>query len=648
LSVSGGFLAPVLTSTGGGSHVALFTYYAILNGAILGIAWFKSWRILNLVGFGFTFVIGAAWGYQAYRPEHFATTEPFLILFFLFYVMIAVLFAFRQAPKLRGYVDGTLVFGVPLVAFGLQHAMVRTWTYGSAGSALALAAFYLLLSWGLIHRAGSGLRTLAEAFLAMGVAFATLAVPLALDARWTAATWALEGAAVLWIGVRQDRLLPRLSGALLQLGGGVAFMMDVQAGSVLILNGRFMSTALLAAAGGFSAWYLHRHREALRPFERPVAPVLLVAGVLWWFGGGLVEVADNMPDRVVWGALLIFLALSCAGSEFARVRIDWPQARYPALGLLPGMVAVGVLMADTEPHPFAKLGWLGWACGIAAHYWILHRQEPVAHPYQRLLHAAAVWLTVIVLSAELAWEVDRIVAGAGTWGAISWGLVPAALLLLLVGAVRRVAWPFWSHGSLYLGLGAWPVAGYLWVWVLAVNATSTGDPWPLPFVPVFNPLDLAVGFACLAMFAWWGGFREVNGYSPLARLTPLAAGLMVSGTLFAWVNAMLLRALHHWAAIPFLWDAMFRSNLVQASLAVLWGLTGLAGMVIGARLARRPLWLIGAGLMGIVVLKIFVVDLSSTGTIERIVSFITVGVLLMVVGYLAPVPPRRNTEDLSE
>jgi len=59
LGVVGGFLAPVLTSTGQGSHVVLFSYYLVLNIAILGIAWFRAWRGLNLVGWVFTFVIGS-------------------------------------------------------------------------------------------------------------------------------------------------------------------------------------------------------------------------------------------------------------------------------------------------------------------------------------------------------------------------------------------------------------------------------------------------------------------------------------------------------------------------------------------------------------------------------------------------------------
>ncbi len=79
LSTVGGFLAPVLASTGQGSHVALFSYYIVLNLGVLFIAWFKSWRMLNVISFVFTFVIASMWGCKAYKPEHFSTTEPFLI-----------------------------------------------------------------------------------------------------------------------------------------------------------------------------------------------------------------------------------------------------------------------------------------------------------------------------------------------------------------------------------------------------------------------------------------------------------------------------------------------------------------------------------------------------------------------------------------
>ena len=41
------------------------------------------------------------------------------------------------------------------------------------------------------------------------------------------------------------------------------------------------------------------------------------------------------------------------------------------------------------------------------------------------------------------------------------------------------------------------------------------------------------------------------------------------------------------------------------------------------------------------VLKLLLVDLSGTGTVTRIVSFIGVGVLMLVIGYVAPLPAKE-------
>jgi uncharacterized membrane protein len=146
IGVVGGFAAPILTSSQSGSHVMLFTWYALLNAAILAIAWFKAWRILNLLGFVCTFLVGTLWGVTRYRPDDFATTEPFLVLFFLFYVAIAVLYALRHSVSVRDYVDGTLVFGTPLVAAGLQASLVTRFEFGMAFSAVAVAVLYVALA----------------------------------------------------------------------------------------------------------------------------------------------------------------------------------------------------------------------------------------------------------------------------------------------------------------------------------------------------------------------------------------------------------------------------------------------------------------------------------------------------------------------
>jgi len=645
LGVSGGFLAPILVSTGGGSHVALFGYYAVLNAGILGVAWFKAWRILNLVGFAFTFAIGTLWGAQFYRSEHFATTEPFLVLFFLFYLAIPLAFARRQAGRLERYVDATLVFGVPLVAFGLQVGLVRGIEYGAAWSATALAALYLVLAKTVWGHAGERLRLLAESFLALGVVFATLAIPLALEGRWTSAAWALEGAAIVWVGVRQQRLAARCFGLALQFLAGLAFLADPGkvAGPLPIANSFYLGCAFLALGGLFCAWYLDRHRGRVGRVERIAAHVLFGWGILWWAAGGLHEIDRHVRFAYRAQASLLFFTASCVAFSRLRTRLDWRAARYAALAQLPLMVVHGAIAVGAYSHPLARIGWIAWPLAFAGHFLVLRRDEVPGSRYRYWAHAAGLWLFAALAGWEVGWAIDELVRGKAVWPLIAWALAPGALLALLALRGERLGWPIDAHRDAYLVAGSAPLAVFLVLWALLVNFVSNGDPSPLPYVPVLNPLDLAVLGAVLVVALWFAEGRK-RALPAFALVSPAQAYALAAAAGFVWVNAVLLRTLHHWAGVPFDLDRMLQSDLVQTSFSILWTLLALATMVAATRRGLRAPWLAGGALLLVVVAKLFVVDLSNVGTIARIVSFLGVGVLMLVVGYLSPVPPRVREE----
>ena len=107
---------------------------------------------------------------------------------------------------------------------------------------------------------------------------------------------------------------------------------------------------------------------------------------------------------------------------------------------------------------------------------------------------------------------------------------------------------------------------------------------------------------------------------------------------------MVVRGVHHIGDVPWNDFALRRSVSVQSALSIYWAMLGFGGMIIGTRQARYWIWMVGVGLMIIVVLKLFFVDLGNTGTVARIISFLGVGGLLMVVGYFAPRPPRPETQ----
>jgi uncharacterized membrane protein len=643
MGVTGGFLAPVLASTGGGSHVMLFSFYALLNLGILCIAWYKAWRVLNLLGFAFTFVIGLLWGSRYYRPDLFAATEPFLVLHFVFYVAIAVLFAIRQAASIRNRVDGTLVFGTPLIAFGLQLALVRDIEYGAAFSALGVSAFYLMLAKTLYHRSGEQLRLLVEAFIALGVAFATLAIPLALDGRWTSAVWALEGAAIVWVAVRQERRLACAFGVLLQFGAGVAFLLDTHGmrGGLPVLNSACLGAVFVSIAGLFCAWYLERRPPLFGKAQRAVAVALFVWGTLWWFAGGIAEVDRRLAARYEVHAALAFFVASCVGFSLLSRRLAWRTAKYPALALLPLMALVALVDLADAPHPFARFGYLAWPLAFAGHYWILRRHEADTR-HMDWWHGAALWLLSAFGGWEVGWQIGRAVEGEA-WRLIAWALVPGGILGFLISRGERIRWPVASRLRAYFVIGALPLAGFLWWWSIAINFRSNGAADPLPYVPIVNPLDLAQAAALIALWSWLvklHGAVNAPDFLKSGALRYAATG----SAAFVVLNGVLLRTLHHWAGVPFDFDAMMRSMLVQAAFSIFWTVLAVCAMLLATRSALRALWIAGATLMAVVVAKLFFIDLSNVGGVERIVSFIGVGVLMLVIGYFSPVPPKTAAE----
>ena len=55
----------------------------------------------------------------------------------------------------------------------------------------------------------------------------------------------------------------------------------------------------------------------------------------------------------------------------------------------------------------------------------------------------------------------------------------------------------------------------------------------------------------------------------------------------------------------------------------------------------RNLWIVGSVLMALVVLKLFTIDISGIGSLARIISFIGVALLMLVMGYIAPLPAKK-------
>lgn len=643
LAVSGGFLAPILTSTGSGNHVALFSYYAVIDAGIVWLASRKAWRPLNLAGFFFTFGVAAAWGARYFQPELWSTAQPFLVLFFLMFLAIPALFAREALNRTDKYLDGTLVFGLPVVATGLQSRLVADFEYGGAISAIVASVVYVFAATLVRRRHGATLALLTQSFAALGVMFATLAIPLALDARWTSAAWALEGAAVAWVGLRQGRWLPRLAGCVLQLAAGVAFLGGLQDTSeaIAVFNRDGLGFLFLALAAFFTAFQFERNAAAVQAWERPLRWLALAVGLGWWYAGGLHEI--ELHAELAWRPqlLLAFFVASSVGFEAIGSRVSWEGGRLPALAVMPLALVAFAWQAVEGRHPFEYLGYVAWPAAFAVHLWVLRRREDATVRGDDWLHAAGLWAFAMVLGWEAWWVARQWTEPGSEWSLAAWMAAPAAIIAWLSTRGPYLEWPVAARLRGYLVIGALPVVLGLLFWLIAASFLGKGGAAPLPYVPILNPLDLAVIATLFAGMLWLKSLslHELDDWiaaRPWLRLGVPGAAAFIAA------NGMLIRALHQYTGVAVRFETLMHSMVVQSALSLFWTVLALVLMILANRVGKRLLWLVGASLLGATVVKLFLVDLSNVAGAERIVSFVGVGVLMLVVGYFAPVPPRAE------
>ena len=468
LGTTGGFLAPILASTGSGSHVSLFTYYLILNAGVVGLAWFRAWRMLNWLGFVFTFGVGLFWGSEFYQPALFATTEPFLIAFFLFYVAVVVLFALRQPPNLRGYIDGSLTFGMPAIAFTMQSRLVGDIPFGRAYSAVAVSALYLVLARGAVA-ANTG-----PAGAGRSVPCAQRRVPDPGDPA----------------GLRRPRGGGRLGAR--RRGPGLGRIQPEPAAGpdgrrAAALRRRHRVRPDVRAGVTRPAGAQQRASWAARPSPSPARSAAYqyfrfadrrrrweAAARMDHAGVGSAVVGRRRPDRsgrrdhratMVPALSSAYAATAVVLAAIARWR-TWPALAYFCLPFLPmlALLAVGSCLFDGQPGPWSNGGWAAWPAAMLGSFlllWLLdarvasRRVTRVARRARR-----GCWFSCWRGPARPA--MNLAVPESSTWSQVMWALVPVAVGLALVVFAPRLPWPVRAHPEFYATRGpAAPLGGAL-------------------------------------------------------------------------------------------------------------------------------------------------------------------------------------------
>ncbi|HEX6186387.1 MAG TPA: DUF2339 domain-containing protein [Pyrinomonadaceae bacterium] len=496
LGLVGGFLTPLLISTGQDNQVALFTYVALLDAGVLAVGYFKRWRTLDFLSFAATVVMTFGWAFKFYDNGKLWTTLFFLSLLFTLYSLLAVFHNVLPRRRSRWF-DVALLASNATLYFAASYGMLFAAGYERAlpaAIALVVAGYFAALAHAARERCAED-RLLAYAYVGAAVTFLTAAVAIQLELQWVTIVWAVEGLMLTWVGLRSGE--PAARRAALGVFGVAAahwltsdarqFAFDAQALAagggdfVPVANARAVSCLVLVASLAAASWLYRRgryaegragrgapgagEREALASLytlaANALALTLLTLDLSDYFGrqkalaaGLAAEQAENARQFSLTALWAIYgTALVAYG-----MRRDFGAARVAGLALL-AAAAAKVLVLDLSyfdvvwhtplfNHTFMAFAMVVAACAAIVRLYARGPDAAGAESVIQVLVVAANMLMLIALSAEAVGYFEARTASGGDAAALRdlglakqlslsvvWALYGAGLLL--AGYARR-------------------------------------------------------------------------------------------------------------------------------------------------------------------------------------------------------------------
>jgi uncharacterized membrane protein len=690
LGLVGGFLTPLLLSTGVDNEVGLFTYIALLDAGVLAVAYFKRWRSLDFGSFVGTVAMTLGWAITFFEPGKIWITLFFLSVFFLLYALLAIFHNVLPGRPTRWF-DVALALANASFYFGLSYLMLVEAGFDHATPATQALLVSISFTWLFYATWRWSPDDLLLRYIYVGAAatFLTVAVAIQLELHWVTMAWAVEALMLMWVGVRSGEKAARHAGLVVFCvtvahwftWDMVVVDYSLDPSFIPFLNRRALSCAVLVGAIATAA-RLYRRTDTLE-LEEGERQTVLTFFALTGNAVALTLLSLDLNDYFSAGALKSGAALHGPIENAKQFSISVLWTLYAAAilavgvlrrslllrcgGLILLLVAIGkVLVIDSTFYagwwhlPLLNQTFMAYALLVAAlafSAWIYGRARGVDEPERRamvpIFIGSANVLALTALSLEVVGYYDRAMAG---------GVAQAGLLteprLLQEGKIFTLAlvWTIYALYAFMVGVGrrnrAWRLGGLVLLVVttpLLFASLSYYDAWWHAFV--FNR---TMGVFAVFIAALWLIVRtyahsdEVFEEEPAVRhvaivvanvLAIIALSAQAAGYFEAQFAEEFARAKEfgRWGAETLSADesASLRNLELakQLSLSVVWAIYAV-GLLIAGRIRRlRLLRVMSLALLSVTTLKAFIWDLSSLDRAYRIISFIMLGAILLVVSY---------------
>ncbi len=431
LSLLGGFLTPLIVSTGENLPIPLFSYVLILGIGAMLCANYRKWRAVNVLAFAGTFLLYIGWFEKFYRPamraaegapEQMAVALVWLGIFFAVYLVLPILYELIKKVKANKEDVYLVLANAAVVFYYLWTILFAKYRPQLAFCALVLCAAHLVMMAIVIRRCKDDLN-LRLALLVIGLFFLTIAIPLYLKMYAIAMAWAVEGVILVVIGLRYRSIWTQAGGAvaLLLSFGQLLHRLPMHTGAFNLVFNPAFGTWCFVAGALLACHIIYRRTSELPEGQRgPISQLLYAATTLLlmaavameWWGHCDYNVAENAAGNRYFlkGMVIIFTGFPL----LLLVRPICPRGmvcRVLAM-ILAGAGAIFTMVAFSEFYSssfviFANLDFgivLVFVAALFAAGWLLSK-ELEEDQYSRLFAIAFALAGIFVLWVLLTEEV---------------------------------------------------------------------------------------------------------------------------------------------------------------------------------------------------------------------------------------------------
>jgi uncharacterized membrane protein len=577
-SVIGGFATPMMVSTGTNQQVALFSYILLLDLAVLGVSVFKRWHEVHFIGAIGTVLLFSGWYGSFYTVAQLWSTFFFLTLFFLVYSLSALVYNLYKKEKSTG-TEQILTLFAGFIYFGASYGMLDREYHAFMGFfALIMAIYYFL--WAYLVRALTPTDDKLYGFLAvLSAGFIALAVPIQFKQNIITLAWLVEAVILIYVGIQTKNKMVKGFGVVI---AGLAFLRLILVdwppaqNAMAIFNERFFTYAFAVA-------------------------VFYLIGLLWKKAtGDERELLESKKLAALFFILANFLTLSAGSIEisyFYQNQIQTEQNKITLSENSLEQIKYGNTRSENYADNYQIINDLENKKDVTRSiFWILYALALTFAGISRVfLFLRNSGTVILILSIFKLFLIDQ------------WVLSPNTTVI------------FNERFIIYLfGVMALYVAGLLWTrWSIVEESKK--------YVGAF--LILA------NFFTLYAGSVEIESYYERQIQTEQATIAktqeMANQQRYGSQNQLADTGNYKTN-----YDTITKlGNKSSVSLSLFWILYSILLLVVGITKKLRFVRIGGLLLLLVAILKLFFYDLWSLGTLYRIISSMTLGVVLLSVSY---------------